>query len=283
MTMDDSAANVHEFFVDQAWLKSHIDEAPNEIRSFLEGDGIYLANKKVLDFGTGDGLIAKSLSHLGNCDVLGVDVLELDQVFLANATEKLCNSNCKHRFSFSKITENEGINYFEEFDLAVSWSAAEHIMDFQIASNQVFNSLKRNGLFFLQTYPLWNSAWGHHLFEWLPRYFHLNHSIPEIIQHLNEIINVPNPVKLKNGIFTVDLNLILQDRNTTKTLWLRKCEEVLLSCNRITIQEIESKLIKSGFIISKVELITSTSHLPEIRTNFLDSLIDGVKLLAYKP
>jgi len=283
MTINGSTVEPHKFFANQKWLDSHLQEAPNEIRLFLEGDGITLGGKKVLDIGTGDGLIAKSLSHLGNCDVLGVDILELDDDFLTNATEKLCDSNCKHKFSFSKINKNLGINYDEEFDLAISWSAAEHIIDFQSTCNQVFRSLKKNGLFFLQTYPLWNSAWGHHLFEWLPRYFHLNHTVLEMVQHLSKIVNVPNPIELKNGTCTDDLSLILQDRNLSKTSWLNKCEELLASCNQITIQEIESMLENSGFVISKVELITSTSHLPEIGTKLLDSLIDGVKLLAYKP
>jgi hypothetical protein len=121
------------------------------------------------------------------------------------------------------------------------------------------------------------------LFEWLPKYFHLDHSIEEMLDHLTEMDKVPSPLKLKNGEETDSLNSILEDRNISKGFWLEMCREVLQSCNQISIQNIQTVLEKSGFVISKAELITSTSHLPLSKANMLESLIDGVKLLAYKP
>jgi SAM-dependent methyltransferase len=283
MISSDAAAGVGELVQHQSWLKSHLLEAPNLIQSFLEGDGIALDGKKVIDIGTGDGLIAKSLSHLGNCDVLGVDLKELDYEFLNLSTDGQCNPECRHKFTFLKIDPNKRMRFKDRFDLAISWSAAEHIMDFQGTTNDVFRSLKKHGLFFLQTYPLWNSAWGHHLFEWLPRYFHLDHSEEEIIDHLSKMEKVPIPLRLKNGEETDNLNSILQDKNISRDYWFEMCKEVLESCNQISIQDIQIMLEKSGFVIAKVQLITSTSHLPSLKINMLDCLVDGVKLLAYKP
>lgn len=283
MTSNDSIVGAGEFAQDQSWLKSHLLEAPNMIYDFLRGDGIALDGKKVIDIGTGDGLIAKSLSHLGNCDILGVDLKGLDYQFLKHSTDDQCTPECRHKFSFLQIDPNKGMSFEDEFDLAISWSAAEHIMDFQGVSDDVFRSLKKHGLFFLQTYPLWISAWGHHLFEWLPRYFHLNHSMKEMFDHLSKMEKVPSPLKLKNGEETDNLNSILQDKNIDRDYWLKSCKEVLESCNQISIQEIQTMLERSGFVISKVELITSTSHLPSFKVNILESLIDGVKLVAYKP
>ena len=283
MTSNDSPAHLHEFFQNQSWLDSHLMEAPKAIQLFLEGDGISLDGKNVIDIGTGDGLIAKSLSHLGNCDVLGVDLKDIDYQFLKQSTDGLCNPDCHHQFTFQKIEHGSRINFESKFDLAISWSAAEHIMDFQGTCDDVYRSLKTHGLFFLQTYPLWNSAWGHHLFEWLPKYFHFDHSMEEMLDHLTEMDKVPSPLKLKNGEETDSLNSILEDRNISKGFWLEMCREVLQSCNQISIQNIQTILEKSGFVISKAELMTSTSHLPSSKTNMLESLIDGVKLLAYKP
>lgn len=283
MTSNDSAASVGEFLQHQSWLNSHLLEAPNVIHQFLEGDGISLDGKKVIDIGTGDGLIAKSLSHLGNCDVLGVDLKELDYQFLELSTDGQCTPACRHQFSFLKIDPKKRMSFHDEFDLAISWSAAEHIMDFQGTSDDVFRSLKKHGLFFLQTYPLWNSAWGHHLFEWLPRYFHLDHSMKEMLAYLSKMEKVPSPLKLKNGQETDNLNSILQDKSISRDNWFEMCKEVLESCNQISIQNIQAMMEKSGFVISKVELMTSTSHLPSPKVNMVDSLIDGVKLLAYKP
>ena len=283
MTSNDSPAHLHEFFLNQSWLDSHLLDAPKAIQLFLESDGISLDGKSVIDIGTGDGLIAKSLSHLGNCDVLGVDLKDIDYQFLKQSTSGICNPDCRHQFTFLRIEPDSRITFEDKFDLAISWSAAEHIMDFQGTSDDVYRSLKKHGVFFLQTYPLWNSGWGHHLFEWLPRYFHLNHSIEELLDHLSKMDKVPSPLKLKNGEETDTLNIILEDRNISRGYWFEMCSEVLRSCNQISIQDVQTMLEKSGFVISKVELITSPSHLPSSQANMLESLIDGVKLVAYKP
>jgi len=215
--------------------------------------------------------------------VLGVDILDINKQFLDESTRQLCNEKCRHKFTFAKIDGKVGLSFKNEFDLAISWSAAEHIENFQNITDQIYRSLKNHGLFFLQTYPLWKSAWGHHLFEWLPPYYHLNHSFKEIFEHLEKMKEVPIATELKNGELTRELKEILLDRNMSQAEWLLLCKETLLSCNQITVQEILRMIEKSGFVISKVKLITSTSHLPNFATDILDSLVDGIILLAYKP
>jgi SAM-dependent methyltransferase len=283
LTTNDLPKGLHNFFAGQDWLNSHLEEAPNEIMSFLRGDGIQLQGIEVLDLGTGDGLIAKSFGHKADCNVTGIDVIDLDWTFLEESTKGICSPNCEHKFNFRKISDGIELSFANEFDLAISWSAAEHIMNFQSSSDSVFSSLRNGGIFFLQTYPLWRSSWGHHLSEWLPPFFHLQNSEAEVLEFLSNLVVLHKPIEISKGVFTSDLDEVLAIRKINRREWIEQCADVLQSCNRINTLEIQKCLTNSGFVISKVKVISQTVHIPHNSTNLLESAIDGIQLLAFKP
>ena len=84
-----SSADVHatgHFYQNRNWIDDHFRTVHNEIFDFFDGDGISLENSKVLDIGTGDGLIALGLAVRANCSVIGIDPLAQDHEWLkANA------------------------------------------------------------------------------------------------------------------------------------------------------------------------------------------------------
>jgi len=283
LTTNDLPKELHKFFAGQDWLNSHIEEAPNQILSFLRGDGIQLQGGEVLDLGTGDGLIAKSFAHKADCNVTGIDVIEMDSTFLEESTKGMCSTNCKHKFTFRKISEGIESDLTNKCDLAISWSAVEHIMNFQSSSDLVFSSLRSGGIFFLQTYPLWRSSWGHHLHEWLPPFFHLQNSEAEVFEYLLNLKILHKSIQISTGIHTSDLDEVLNSRQTNRVDWMEQCIDILRSCSRIDTLEIQKCLTNSGFIVSKVKVISGTVHIPHNSTNFLESAIDGIQLLAFKP
>ena len=136
---------------------------------------------------------------------------------------------------------------------------------------------------FLQTYPIWESMWGHHLYEWLPPYFHLQNNLKEIMGYLSTLKETTSEISVGKFKKTNNVNEVLEHRSMNRQNWLEYAEEILMSCNKATIQEIENALLQSGLIISKVELLTRPTHLPSLKGNLIQNSIEGVKLIAYKP
>jgi SAM-dependent methyltransferase len=61
----------------------------------------------------------------------------------------------------------------EEFDLAMSWSVAEHAWDLKSYFAEAWRIVKPYGHLYVQTWPLWNLEHGHHIPHWLDRFDHL--------------------------------------------------------------------------------------------------------------
>ena len=283
MTANDKPADLHIFFESRNWAQTHLVDAPKTIVDFLKGDGISLEGKNLLDLGTGDGLIATGLGHLIQSDISGADPLPINWDYYEREKLKLCGKKCDHSFEFIHLGTQESKNRICNYDFVLSWSVVEHVENLNEYFEMANSSLKAGGIMFLQTYPVWESRWGHHLFEWLPPYFHLNNDLKSVMDYLSTINETPAEISIGKFKKTRRVEEILEYRSLSRQDLLGYAEKILKSCNKATIQDIGNALEQSGLVISKVELINSPTHIPIPNGKFIQNSIEGVKLLAYKP
>jgi 2-polyprenyl-3-methyl-5-hydroxy-6-metoxy-1,4-benzoquinol methylase len=280
-----SSPDVHatgHFFPNRNWLESHFTLVPREVLDFFEGDGISLENSKILDVGTGDGLIGLGLAAQANCEVIGIDPLPQDFEWLKQNAPMSAEKFVQTKYSFFQTQDNDWSFLQNDYDFAISWSAGEHFDDFSEVTKSIHKALKPNGKYFFQTYPLWDSRWGHHLFEWVPEFFHIGKDFTEIHDYLTKLDSTPNPILLASGESSTVLDEILLDRNLTREDWLKLCMESLKSCNQISLQQMLSDIELCGFKIAKLEFITSGFHLLPNMPCEIARGIEGVKLIANK-
>jgi len=187
-----------------------------------------LNGKRILDFGCGDGATALGFAMNYNpSEVLGIEVQseELENC-IPRARSNLKIKELPLNFKFNQIRPGEDLDRLGEFDLIYAWSVFEHV-DQGIVSEvllSIKNALNTNGLFFIQIAPLYFSAFGSHLGEFIKEpWAHLG------LQH-NRLLN--------------ELRVKCQD--TSKYNELIYCYETL---NKITSNELKHFMVESGFEI----------------------------------
>lgn len=123
------------------------------------------AGKDVLDFGCGEGTAALgiALQH-GARRIVGVDPGEKIWKCLPNAREQLGLDQLPKHLEFSLIEPDADLSVFGTFDFVYSWSVFEHVSQNLIVDRlrALKGVLRPGGVMFLQTTPLYHSAWGAH-------------------------------------------------------------------------------------------------------------------------
>jgi SAM-dependent methyltransferase len=170
-----------------------------------------------------------------------------------------------------------------EFDMGVSWSVLEHVFDRVGFMSEARRVIKPYGHLFLQVWPLWHSAHGHHLWQWLDPFDHLRLSRDEIVEKLRVLDRVPAPLGIPGGT-TNSLDEYLVVSGTTREEWLSQAMTSYDSCNRITVDEVQYLLIEHGFCIGRLELMAQPVQLPaDLQSVPLTRLSpDGFKLTAWR-
>lgn len=241
----------------QQWFWDHYDWASNQIIQFYSGDGISLNNGVVADIGCGDGFIDLGIIHKAKPKkLIGFDInLTNKDYLLQRAIEEDVLKKLPTNLTFLKSK----IDYLpandKTFDFIISWSAFEHISNPIAVLKEMRRIIKPSGVMFIQIWPLYYSQYGSHLRDWFPDGWE---------QHLLSL------QKIKN--------ILLSSKKNNSNYMANEYE----SLNKITIDELQYSLIKSGFKIAKVELETSPFHLPiELKNIPISKLaISGIKLLA---
>lgn len=239
------------------WFESHAYEAVNQICLDLESIDNNFKNStydefSILDYGCGDGImiasLAKRLKSIGH----GVD---FNQVNLEELVKTFALNNMNITQENLKFFSLDTFSWKKQYDLVLSWSVIEHVNNLEDYLNNVIQLLKPNGILYLQTWPLWNSSQGHHLFDiGLNPYAH--------IQFVNEktLFNHLEDHMLKVS-FTDNMNVLaINDYESWKTAAI----ESYRSCNRISVNEIEYYLKKS-----KLELKLFKPYFDDVNFAFL--------------
>ena len=125
----------------------------------------------------------------------------------------------------------------ESFDLATAWSVFEHVTEPRPLLRDVRRVLRPGGVLFIQVWPLWFSEHGSHLWPFFDETFvHLTKTPDEIREHLLGRIEDPALAQSMYDLYE--------------------------SCNRHTVDDIQSALIDSGFGIGKLTLTGASLHVP---------------------
>lgn len=206
--------------------------------SWLNQCGDTLKNKKILDFGCGEGLATLGLSLFCSAEsVLGVDIGEdfrqLDNLLQANG---LIRPKTVGDIDFEKIEPCSDLGE-ARFDVAVSWSVLEHVSKdiFDTQIKMIVRALKPGGYFIVQIAPLYYSPFGSHLFN-----------VHKPWQHLIEQTNL-----LQNMTYTN------QEKESANHMW--NCFATL---NRFTDADFVTRINQAGLEILRT-YETFTNLVPE--------------------
>jgi len=103
-----------------------------------------LEQLKVLDIGSGGGLLCEPLNRLG-AKVVGIDASS-NNIQVAKLHAKEMNLNIKYIHS-----SPENINLKNEFDVVLSMEVIEHVADINLFIEKCSKLIKKNGIMFVAT------------------------------------------------------------------------------------------------------------------------------------
>ena len=167
-------------------FRSKFDSVPNVLADWTAPIG-GLRNKRVLDFGCGEGTSALSVALKYKPElVVGTDINREHKQLpaLARAAEGI--TQLPDNLFFEEISRGE-ISTETDFDLIYSWSVFEHV-DQNLFSDVVANlrtKLRKDGHMFVQIAPLYYSPEGSHLWDiGFRQWEHLSQQIDHIYKAL---------------------------------------------------------------------------------------------------
>jgi SAM-dependent methyltransferase len=244
---------------DRQWFFDHYTAAADQILEFLGADAIPMEGKRVADIGAGDGIIDLGLAHRGRpAELVGFDIVPtnaddlLRRARLHGVAEQLPDE-----LTF-RTSEPTGLPAEDaSFDLAVTWSAFEHVREPIGLLREVRRVLKPSGVLFFQLWPFYHSERGSHLWEWCPEGFH----------HL-----VAGPAAVAAAV---------RERND-RPEWSEYMLNEFSELNRLTLDELQLALQAAGLEVRKLEILSHPVHIPPAALRYPLSMlaIAGVKLLA---
>jgi cyclopropane fatty-acyl-phospholipid synthase-like methyltransferase len=224
------------------WFYSHAEEAPNQILADLRQANLELVSTvdqtlNILDFGCGDGIMLASLATKLDATGHGYDFFEIDQKLLQKRFFDNNQILSKERISFY---EKDNFNFKNKYDFILSWSVIEHVDNLFEYLNQVRELMSNSAVFYLQTWPLWNSSKGHHLFNINVEPF-LHITLPKADDFFKHIDSN------RKEIFTNEKSLTSHNNNYEE--WRIAALESYESCNRLKIEDIQFAIDKAKFKI----------------------------------
>ena len=193
------------------------------------GKHIPLADAEILDFGCGEGITALGLAlQYGPSRVVGVDIMPAPERCLPVAKAELGLSSLPDNLELHRVKPGYLHNDKDKFDIIYSWSVFEHV-DLRVIDDVIellYKSLKPNGVVFIQIAPLYYSAEGSHLYDFLKEpWGHLLHQ-SNIYNHKLHTAETIDNEELRKSL-----------RSTYTTL------------NRITVPELERRFENNKFEI----------------------------------
>jgi ubiquinone/menaquinone biosynthesis C-methylase UbiE len=233
----------------------------DEIVRFLEGDGLSLEGRRVLDLGCGDGILALGLaSRTEAAAVLGLDVQPVDVAFLAEQAAANGVSEKHPRLTFGVSRELDLGLPNDSVDVVITWSVFEHVADVTGLLREIRRVLVPGGMLFIQIWPLFFSEHGSHLWPWFDESF----------PHL----------RLADDVLQAGVHARAGSPELAEAML-----DLYASCNKLTLDELGGALNEAALYISKVETDRSAIHVPSELQHMPLSLLTtaGIKLLAVKP
>jgi SAM-dependent methyltransferase len=244
-----------------AWVTEHCHDAAQSVIDTLATAGHSLTGKRAADVGCGDGLVDLGLMQKARPgELVGYDIERTDEGKLRDmARHAGVGGRLPRGLHFEESTETTIPADDASFDYVLSWSVFEHVADPVTLALEMRRILRPDGVAFVQLYPFYMSQHGSHLWEWFPEGF-------EQFQRANAEIedalrNNPGPLGPE---------------------WAAEQLHIYRTLNRLTLDELQLALVRGGFQITSLELMSTRiivplelAHLP-----LSEVAVEGVKLLA---
>lgn len=129
-----------------------------------------LADAEILDFGCGEGITALGLAlQYAPARVVGVDIMPDPERCFPVAKVELGLSALPDNLDLHRVEPGHLHNTSDRFDVIYSWSVFEHV-DMRVIDDVIellYNSLKPDGVVFIQIAPLYYSSEGSHLNDFI--------------------------------------------------------------------------------------------------------------------
>jgi 2-polyprenyl-3-methyl-5-hydroxy-6-metoxy-1,4-benzoquinol methylase len=253
--------SIYKNLVSKEWFESHSIEAPNIIISHLikvdKFKNLKDGNKLICDFGCGDGIMLTAFNELIGARGIGLDLHKVDVQKLKNTFNYFNKEFDENKLNFYSIDEYSSN---QKFDFVMSWSVVEHVKNIDSYIRDMKNMLNEDGVAYVQTWPLWNSAFGHHLMGVVEPYEHLKYSDDEIF--------ISNLEKYKSN-FANNNQLSFES-------WKREATKSYYSCNKYTFDMIDQTLKKYFKVIFFKPYIDDIGfNLIELDIDYKNFLISG--------
>jgi len=241
------------------WFWEHFDQAANETIAFLAEAGITLQGKNIVDVGCGDGFTDLGIATKASpAKMTGFDINMVDTAHLlrlSGAQAEITSIPANLHFEVCGPTSLPIAD--DSVDVAMSWSAFEHIGSIETVAGEISRVLRPDGAAFIQVWPLYHSEHGSHLWDWFPEGFvQLRYEPDEIERQMHETEAHAERREYMLGEF--------------RTL------------NKATLDDIQAAFLGAGLGVVRSELLTNTVNLPlEVSTRFplTDLMVTGFKLV----
>jgi SAM-dependent methyltransferase len=244
----------------RTWFFDHYDSAADQTLAFLREAGLELAGKAIADIGCGDGIIDLGIVHRGSpAKLTGFDIVPTnDEHLLEEARRFGVAESLPTQLEFVASGETSLPADDGSFDIALSWSAFEHVDDPRGVFREIRRILKPDGVFFLQLWPFYHSERGSHLWDWFPEPFH----------HLMQD--------------DADIAARMRAGGPHDPGWTEYMLQEFRTLNRVTLDELQAEMVAVGLAVRRVEVMAPLVDVPEALAGVPLSKLTtaGVKLIA---
>jgi SAM-dependent methyltransferase len=230
---------LEELAARDVWFYDHFVKVPKIIAEFLIR-AIALEQAVVLDFGCGEGLMAKGVARFTR-QVHGVDILPVFGQLEERFKSMFGTANLFPAVKLRLVQADAPLPYKKgTFDAVYSWSVFEHVANVPFALSEIHRVIRPGGAFFLQISPLYYSAQGGHLWNILDvPWIHLRLGREELFERIRSVSLDWVPEEERHKAFQGGS----AEEYRTGVI---SCHETL---NRITVKELTDHVRAAGFTI----------------------------------
>lgn len=265
-------------FISTTWFDSHFNHAANRVIEWLGAEIDLEHVGTVLDFGCGGGITTLGVAlRYPKLQVHGVDIGDKFLQLPDLAREQLHLQQLPDNLRLHKIQPLQPLAEQHAVDAVFSWSVFEHVPQSQIPAifADLYKTLVKGGVFFLQIEPLYYSAWGSHLRRFVDTpWAHLLWPAEQLRDAVIDYDGEIPPQHQGHQYRALDMD-------SFKQFHLGE----FASLNRISADQIMALARDAGFQIVREQRLTLDVSVPESllkRYRKEDLLTNGILLLARK-
>jgi SAM-dependent methyltransferase len=232
-----ASINLEELATKDVWFYDHFVKVPQIVAGWL-ARAITLKSATVLDFGCGEALMAKGLARYAH-SVHGVEIATWFPDVEERFRRMFGEESPFPPVNLQVVQPGAPLPYRDGFfDAVYAWSVFEHVADVPFAFSEIRRVLRPGGVFFLQIYPLFFSAYGAHQWDILNEpWIHLKLGREELFD------------RIKHASLGGGPDQVCHDASAGRTA--EEYRASLISCldtlNRVTVGELTDQLRAAGF------------------------------------